>query len=60
MIGKCFESLLQSMHKDEKSCNKLGAILLVEGEKLQGLAPYTIKETDKLLYLDFIDLIIKY
>ena len=48
------------MHKDENSCNKLGAILLVEGEKLQGLAPYTVRETEKLLYLDLISLIIKY
>ena len=52
MMSKHDENLLSNMSKDERACDKPGVILLVELDKLVGIAPYVIRETERLLYLE--------
>lgn len=52
-------NLLEKATEGERDCDRPGVILLVEGNKLRGITPYVIKETEKLLYLEALALIIK-
>jgi len=53
-------SLLNKMREGEKICDRPGVILLVELDKLVGIAPYAVRETKSLLYLDALAVITAY
>jgi len=46
------KNLLSQMQMGERTCDKPGLILLVELDKLIGIAPFAIRETSQLLYIE--------
>ena len=57
MINNYGLNLKEKMQQGGRPCDQPGIILLVEENKLRGITPYVVRETERLLYLDVLAVI---